>query len=424
MELSRDNHDLLRDLAAKIQSLREEERTVREATHGNFNIFKALEVVGYEIPTSRFIAYLLDPSAGHDCGSDLLNEFLSVVSKIEIDPEDTELRKRLCKAGHLSDSTRCKVRREWKTKEGRSIDIVLEFPDFRIGIENKIEAGEQPNQVRDYADALGDSGLLLYLTKNGSVSTTDEGRPYVRLSYETHIQSWLKKCAESLHSKPRVYENLNQFRDAIAAFLKPNADATITMIAEFISGTPEILKEQVDIVRGLDNAKVIAIRRFFDQLGTELKPFGISIQQRSLVSGNGYLNFSLHLEQFPTVRAYPLTIEQESHALGDEGKATLFLGFRYSLEGIAGGEEERKQLSAFLEFLKSSHQTLVKGEANYWPASWIELHEAPFTPERCTRYLNNDFNETLGTIAQMIREYVQVFTEWMAKNPYPKETQP
>lgn len=68
------------------------------------------------------------------------------------------------------------VYREFQTKDGRRIDILIVFDKFEIIIENKIWADDQPNQLKDYYnnrinenknnDKIKDNIFIVYLTRN------------------------------------------------------------------------------------------------------------------------------------------------------------------------------------------------------------------------------------------------------------------
>ena len=66
------------------------------------------------------------------------------------------------------------VYREFQTKDGRRIDILIVFDTFEIIIENKIGAGDQPKQLQDYYenrvkdnDKIKDNIFIVYLTRYG-----------------------------------------------------------------------------------------------------------------------------------------------------------------------------------------------------------------------------------------------------------------
>lgn len=108
-----------------------------------FNIFEAIGMVRQEIRHSAFLAFLLDPRQTHGLGDTLLRRFLQRVvasapmSQIPINVIDLDV-------WNLDET---QVLREWN-----NIDILLlnEANKLAIIIENKIDAGEQSDQLERY----------------------------------------------------------------------------------------------------------------------------------------------------------------------------------------------------------------------------------------------------------------------------------
>jgi predicted transcriptional regulator of viral defense system len=155
------------------------EKTSLQAGSGSaeFNIFEALGAVRQELRHSDFLAFLLNPRANHRLGDVFLKRLLKHVlvavpdlrmSAVEVDATD------------LSDAI---VRREWQR-----IDILVHAPDNRLVcvIENKIDSGEDPDQLRRYRRKAqqhftNHRAVLVYLTPDGDEPFDDA---YVALSYE------------------------------------------------------------------------------------------------------------------------------------------------------------------------------------------------------------------------------------------------
>jgi hypothetical protein len=116
-----------------------------------FNVFDYLEP--NENLLSDMIADLLDPKGKHGQKDAFLQVFLKQVGKQEF----------------LSSFK--SVNREFFTSNERRIDIVLDFENFGIGIENKPFAQEQVEQVGDYVDFLNKrykgNFLMIYLSHDG-----------------------------------------------------------------------------------------------------------------------------------------------------------------------------------------------------------------------------------------------------------------
>ena len=75
---------------------------------------------------------------------------------------------------------------EWYTKNGRRLDICIEIQDNKskkikavIGIENKVNSGEQMNQISDYQKSLikrysNVPKLIFFLTPDGRNPNTSD----------------------------------------------------------------------------------------------------------------------------------------------------------------------------------------------------------------------------------------------------------
>lgn len=86
---------------------------------------------------SSLIADLLDPTGTHGQGNLFVNSLLNAIGLPTAGLND-----------HVS------IRREMPTTAKRRIDLLIETPAVLVGIENKPWAGQQPQQLRDYLDAL------------------------------------------------------------------------------------------------------------------------------------------------------------------------------------------------------------------------------------------------------------------------------
>lgn len=141
-----------------------------------FNIFSALWLDRRENYHSRFIAYLLDPRAHHDQGAKFLRCFFDKLG-IE-DPSSLSV---------------ASVTAEYSVGELGRLDLVISTPQSIIVIENKIDAGEQEDQISRYRKWLDDNHhgrkqRLLFLTPTGSPPTT--GKADLNWSYRKVIE-WL-----------------------------------------------------------------------------------------------------------------------------------------------------------------------------------------------------------------------------------------
>lgn len=87
-------------------------------------------------------------------------------------------------------------------------------------IENKIYAGEEHEQLHNYASYMADQNdlyphqVLVYLTLDGEPSKTAGGAAYVPLSHRQDIQEMLAACLPAVQSA-RVRESIEQYRKII-----------------------------------------------------------------------------------------------------------------------------------------------------------------------------------------------------------------
>lgn len=112
------------------------------------NLFTILGLETKEVIHSRFLAYLLSPTGKYKCGGNGSKE-INVTHDF-----GTEFLKKFIKKCELKiiekDLNNAEVFIEYPTDYNRRIDILIKIGNFWIGIENKIYAGDQENQLNDY----------------------------------------------------------------------------------------------------------------------------------------------------------------------------------------------------------------------------------------------------------------------------------
>ena len=142
---------------------------------------------------SRALACLLDADGTHGQGEIFLREFLAVSS---IDLPATHRPYKV--------KTQFPLR---TTPNTRFIDILIDFGELGIGIENKPWAGDQPDQIGDYCTALDQrydgEFRLVYLAGDGRepasisrarVNTLKGQGKLITLSYAV-LTEWLARCS-------------------------------------------------------------------------------------------------------------------------------------------------------------------------------------------------------------------------------------
>ena len=193
----------IKDLFSQLLPLyhAEQERLKKEKEEGKrFNVFSALNMCSDEMRLhSRLLATLLNPKASHGLGNEFLKLFLIALGL----PEDyiTYCKEQIVERtiGEVTETT------------GGRIDIILEDRGHTVIIENKIYAGDQPNQLLRYHNygvkMFGENNFkLVYLTLYGSepspYSLGGEHFEFIKLSYAQDILKLLEDFVPTQPQKP------------------------------------------------------------------------------------------------------------------------------------------------------------------------------------------------------------------------------
>lgn len=164
------------------------------------NIFSALNIAHYEIRHSNFLAWLLDPNGNHGLSNFFLKRLI-----IRLFEDDRALNVHTINIPKLLKSP-IFVYREW-----HNIDILIEFEDTVIAIENKINSSEHSNQLKRYFKLVEDffpdkKRVLCYLTPLGNQSSMSDN--YIELGYQqivSDLQDILHLYENALNNKVKTY---------------------------------------------------------------------------------------------------------------------------------------------------------------------------------------------------------------------------
>ncbi len=210
--------DILKSLLARVQNILEQNRAIEKLRGENFNLFTILDRRNDEVKThSALLAELLNPQGSHGQGSIFLNHFFDLLAKktkqninsADIDHTTVAVEKNV--GNILGINSR--------------LDIYLSNKDTQICIENKIYAGDQPNQLERYKEFLArntaKNNLLIYLTldaktyenpnKENPPKKLVEGEDYFTLSYSEDILHWLQACLKESVEFPILRESIRQY---------------------------------------------------------------------------------------------------------------------------------------------------------------------------------------------------------------------
>jgi hypothetical protein len=169
------------------------QKEIERYTSINFNLFKFIYVDENKI--SEIIVDILNPNGEHGQGNLFLNVFLEILGipkKDKLPLIDREVLTRQ----HVNNL--------------RRMDILIDWFDFGIMIENKPRYDDKTNQLKDYAEDLGNkygvnNFVMVYLSNDGhlpsEVSISKELKEeleiknqFIHITYNDKFKKWIEKC--------------------------------------------------------------------------------------------------------------------------------------------------------------------------------------------------------------------------------------
>ncbi len=235
--------DNLKEKLIQLQGKIETIKQIKQAKGEDFNLFSILEMERLEVEThSKFIYELINPHGSHH-------------------QEELYLRLFLSEALGLNDVGEIKnIERESFTANNRRIDFAIETDKYQIGIEMKIDAGDQDHQLKDYYDELAKRAKskrevkLYYLTLDGSEASdkSDGGNKdkYVRISFRDNIARWVEACAEKSVLLPPIRESLVQYGNLIKKITGQTTEE-VQMEVEKIVNTPQMAEAATALAQNI-----------------------------------------------------------------------------------------------------------------------------------------------------------------------------
>lgn len=359
-----------------------------------FNIFRVLGLESDEVRThSLFLAELLSPKGSHDMGHVFLDQFLF---HFEVDDFDASAAKVTAEfhIGRVSED------------EGGRIDLVIESMGRRILIENKIFAGDQPNQLLRYHRFDRDA-ILYYLTlfgakpsgeSTGNGQLTDE--QFTCISYENDILNWLEACREKATRLPNVRETIAQYIELVKQLTNQNFDGKMqTDILNKIFSSPDHLKSFVELQSltkpVYDNLIEIwkpELKKIADDLGLWFFAY--------LESGKRWQGFAFGGEKVFEEAGIQITFQFDTFPRG------LFFGFSYPKDPL--NERRPLQNGRDLSELKERFRKEFNGgQSELWWACYKKWDDYP-ADTLCADILSGKINDAIrqrvGTMLNIARE--------------------
>ena len=180
---------------------RDKKRHLDRFLSTDFNVFKQW-IEPNEKNLSAIIANLLNPAGSHGQQRIFLDAFLSRIERYDL----------LTK---VPRAVTCEAPTDCIENSNRRIDILVDFENFGLGIENKPKADDQEQQLKDYSDHLKekykDKFCLVYITQDGCDPSENsiahrlrkelkEKRKLICVSYRHDILEWVRECCQLCES--------------------------------------------------------------------------------------------------------------------------------------------------------------------------------------------------------------------------------
>lgn len=217
----------LQNLLTQIRITQKKYHDIAEVTGEHFNVFDILGLKTKELSHSAIISNLLNARGNHGQKDLFLKLFIQVVqdkynSLKEGNFDDTKIPilGQFNTLNSVAETEKYVGKVNYITCTGGAIDIIVNEGENNIIIENKIEAGDQHQQLARYFN-YDPKALLFYLTLHGgepsdysikcAVVNLTINKDFFLLSYKDDIKKWLELCVKVVYNKPFIRETISQY---------------------------------------------------------------------------------------------------------------------------------------------------------------------------------------------------------------------
>lgn len=317
------NKESLKQLLSQINTINEAYKIVKKNTGEDFNIFGILGMERKEVKThSRILAELLDPKGSHLQGNIFLKLFIDYLNNVKINNGNDNLNLLTEDSINLNvENSNVFIEKyigEKTLDTGGRIDISIEDSEGKlICIENKIDAGEQENQLLRYHNHCRrfKKHNLLFLTLDGKETQTlniPDAKIYA-ISYKKHIVEWLELCKKETVNLPILRESIGQYINLIKKITNQTTNVKMAKdIVEIIADnsknfeSSKLIKENFDnsfgIISTLDQIPEKIILSFDYEQGKFIKTLPIHHSQKVLIDNDS--EYRIELTLVPTYDFY------------------------------------------------------------------------------------------------------------------------
>ncbi len=339
-----------KQLLSRVGTVCKHQKELSRLSGADFNIFKITKIAFDEVKHSAFLADLLSPSGSHGQGDKFLILF---VRQFEIENFNTESAsvKAEAYAGQVTENS------------GGRIDILID--DLRgkqIIIENKISAGDQPNQLIRYHKGQ----YLFYLTLNGveatEKSTTNHeygirlraGVDYFPISYRSDIMEWLELCQKESVSMPLLREGIAHYVNLIKFLTGETTNKAMQKeIVDLITESPSYLANAKEIAQNYAEAPKRIMNNFFKSLKRALEDAGVMlVENDKTVSEKRVENFFRKKDMYFGYWSCIYKRGELSIHWGFEIQNDVYFGFTLEQNGC-GGISDKAEYEEYRKIIKS-----------------------------------------------------------------------
>ena len=244
-------------LLQNIKSIKEKYNELNRKNAYEFNLFTLMLKASDEVNLhSKFIAELLNPQGSHHQGRLFLELFLEEV-KLKIPNDRVDIY-----------------------REKYNIDILLEFTEYAVILENKIYTKDHSSQLSRYLKKIEFIGYkqsnisLLYLTLFGEKPIEKNIRDRaICISYKKEICSWIERSIEMVTDIPVLYGSLLQYLYLIQSLTNQSHQKGFLMEIKELLLKNDNLKHIIEIEEAVSEAKIEVQLNFWQTLLANLFPY-------------------------------------------------------------------------------------------------------------------------------------------------------
>ena len=249
----RDDYRDYKLLLANAAGLYEKHEAGRPAP---FNVFSTLYKETDEVNLhSRFLHALLDYRKPGDGVRENLEDFLQHVAEKDFAQSGVTVK-----------------------RESDYIDILItNAVGQAVVIENKIYAGDQPEQLQRYHKTLKNQGYrdihLLYLTLHGHAPSEDSvgNLDYKLISYKDDLHPWLERCQQRAYDEPELRESVAQYRQLIRKLTGTDYTGVYMEALKKLCLQGNNLVLVNDLYEAMNGTIISLLKQLWDEIEEELK---------------------------------------------------------------------------------------------------------------------------------------------------------